>query len=370
MHSERTAALLGITLGIAFSVCFVTGILSHLIQRPPSWFTWPARPAGLYRINQGVHVATGIAAIPLLLAKLWAVYPKLFRWPPVRGVADALERLSLLPLVGGALFLLVSGWQNITLWYPWPFFFPPAHRGAAWVTMGALVVHIGAKITITRRALARPVLSATAEAPATASAGLSRRQYLTLAGLASAGLTVLTVGQTVRPLRRLALLAPRRPDVGPQGVPVNRAAAEAGVVDRARDPAYRLVVEGAGGAPLELDLAQLQALPQREASLPISCVEGWSAGARWRGVSVPELLRRAGVAEGRDVEVEVVSLEEAGLYSRSMLNTKHSGDPDTLLALELNGEPLDIDHGYPVRLIGPNRPGVLQTKWVTRMVVR
>ena len=44
-------------------------------------------------------------------------------------------------------------------------------------------------------------------------------------------------------------------------------------------------------------------------------------------------------------------------------------DPDTLLALELNGEALDLDHGYPVRLIAPDRPGVLQTKWIHRVVV-
>jgi len=40
-----------------------------------------------------------------------------------------------------------------------------------------------------------------------------------------------------------------------------------------------------------------------------------------------------------------------------------------MLALELNGAPLHIDHGFPVRLIGPNRPGVQQTKWVTSVVV-
>ena len=45
-------------------------------------------------------------------------------------------------------------------------------------------------------------------------------------------------------------------------------------------------------------------------------------------------------------------------------------DPDTLLAYEVNGETLDLDHGYPLRLIGPNRPGVMQTKWLYRMVVR
>ena len=40
----------------------------------------------LYRVTQGVHVATGLASIPLLLAKLWAVYPKLFTWPPFSSV--------------------------------------------------------------------------------------------------------------------------------------------------------------------------------------------------------------------------------------------------------------------------------------------
>jgi DMSO/TMAO reductase YedYZ molybdopterin-dependent catalytic subunit len=42
----------------------------------------------------------------------------------------------------------------------------------------------------------------------------------------------------------------------------------------------------------------------------------------------------------------------------------HWQDPLTLLALKLNGRTLDPDHGYPVRLIAPNRPGVMQTKWV------
>ncbi|HEV8628646.1 MAG TPA: molybdopterin-dependent oxidoreductase, partial [Acidimicrobiia bacterium] len=44
-------------------------------------------------------------------------------------------------------------------------------------------------------------------------------------------------------------------------------------------------------------------------------------------------------------------------------------DADTLLATHLDGEPLSPDHGFPLRLIGPGRPGVNQTKWVTRVVV-
>ncbi len=43
---------------------------------------------------------------------------------------------------------------------------------------------------------------------------------------------------------------------------------------------------------------------------------------------------------------------------------------NTLLATRVNGERLDLDHGYPLRLVGPNRPGVMQTKWVSRLVVR
>jgi DMSO/TMAO reductase YedYZ molybdopterin-dependent catalytic subunit len=180
---------------------------------------------------------------------------------------------------------------------------------------------------------------------------------------------VATVGQTVRPLQRLALLAPRRPRTGPQGVPVNKTAVGAGVLESARDRRYRLVVEGRGIAtPLVLSLDDLRALPQREATLPIACVEGWSSTATWRGVPVRDLLAMAGARPGAKVRVE--SLQVRGGYRTSPLNRLQSADPDTLLALELRGEPLHIDHGYPVRLIGPNRPGVQQTKWVSRLVVR
>ena len=83
-HSPLVAARLGLWLAVAFGLCFVTGLLSHYIQHPPGWFTWPTRPVNLYRVTQGVHVLSGVAAIPLLLAKLWSVYPRLFVRPPLR----------------------------------------------------------------------------------------------------------------------------------------------------------------------------------------------------------------------------------------------------------------------------------------------
>jgi DMSO/TMAO reductase YedYZ molybdopterin-dependent catalytic subunit len=364
LHDDRLAAILGIALGVCFTVCFVTGLVSHTLQHPPSWFTWPSRPAGLFRITQGVHVATGIGSIPLLLAKLWVVYPKLFRWPPIASVAHAVERISLIPLIGGALFQLFTGTANIAYWYrPMPFFFTVAHFWAAWITIGALIVHIGAKITTTRAVLAR------GGAPAVAPPrdGLSRRGFLGAIAATSGVMVAATVGDTLRPLNRLSVLAPRRLGVGPQGRPVNRSAAAAGVLETARDPRYRLVVDGRVERPLSLSLDELRAMPQHEAILPIACVEGWSFSARWGGVRVRDLLDRAGAR--RDAPARVESLEAFSIYGTSPLNRLQAHDRDTLLALELDGQPLALDHGYPLRLVGPNRPGVDQTKWVHRLVV-
>jgi len=367
LHRERVAAVLGLALGVCFAVSFATGLVSYTLQRPPSWVTWPPRPAGFYRISQGLHVAAGTAAVPLLLAKLWSVYPHLWGRPVVRDAAHLVERVSLVPLVGGSLFLLFTGTINVARWYsPMPFFFTVAHHWVAWITIGALVVHIGAKASVTRRALSprSPDLTLAGEA---LGGGLGRRSFLATVFASSAVLVATTVGQTVRPLRRLGLLAPRDPDLGPQGFPVNRSAVEAAVVDAARDPGWRLVVDGRVERPLQLTRSELAALAQHRATLPIACVEGWSASATWTGVRVRDLLDAAGAAPGADVLVD--SLERAGLYRRSTLNRLQAADPDTLLALQLDGEVLDVDHGYPVRLIAPNRPGVLCTKWVTHLEV-
>lgn len=371
-HDERIAAILGIALGVSFSVCFATGIYSHLAQHPPSWFQLPSRPAGLYRVTQGLHVASGIASIPLLLAKLWTVYPKLFAWPPFVSAADLVARISLLPLVGGALFMLFTGLANINLWYPWRFNFPVTHYWAAWITIGALVVHVGSKLATTRRVLRRDrtveVAAGSTVEPADSVDSVDRRRFLGVAFGTSAIVTLFTVGQTFAPLRRLALLSPRRPDTGPQGFPVNRTAAAAGVLESARATDFRLVVTGRVAREISLGLDQLRALPQHTAVLPIACVEGWSTSQTWTGVRVRDLLAMAGAAP--DASARVDSLQQRRAYRSSVLDPWQAHDPDTLLALRVNGEPLALDHGYPARLIAPNRPGVLQTKWVTRVVAR
>ena len=158
-------------------------------------------------------------------------------------------------------------------------------------------------------------------------------------------------------------MAPRIPTNGPQGFPVNQSAKAAGVLTTANDPGYRLAVTGPTGQ-LRLSLAELAALPQVTVNLPIACVEGWSASATWTGVRVRDLLARVG---GTGLAATVVSLQRNSAYATSTLDSSHAADPDTLLALDVNGEPLHPDHGYPVRLIAPNRPGAMQTKWVGQL---
>jgi DMSO/TMAO reductase YedYZ molybdopterin-dependent catalytic subunit len=365
LHDERVAAILGVALGVCFFTCFFTGLISHFAQHPLhiGLLSMPASPSWLYRWTQGLHVATGTAAIPLLLVKLWAVFPKLFAWPPVENVAHAIERASLFPLVAGSVFQLFTGLANTARWYPWKFDFPTAHYWTAWITIGALIAHIGAKMTIARRALSRE----TASAPEPEGTGLSRRGLFTATGAAVGAVTLTTVGQTFRPLSKLALLAPRRVDNGPQGFPVNKTAYGARVTALAQDAAYELRIDGKVRRRLSFSLAELHALPQHSAHLAITCVEGWSAGKDWTGVRVRDLLALAGADPGSEVVVH--SLQARGAYARSELNVMHAQHDNTLLALAVGGETLHIDHGYPARLIAPNRPGVQQTKWVARLEV-
>jgi DMSO/TMAO reductase YedYZ molybdopterin-dependent catalytic subunit len=293
---------------------------------------------------------------------LWTVFPRLLRWPPFDDVAHALERISLLPLIGGSLLLLFTGLANINGWYPFPFNFVFTHYWTAWITIGALIVHVGAKWAETWHAV-QPHARVTRGSDTGA---IERRAFLATAAGAAALVTLVTVGETVAPLRGLALLAPRRPDVGPQGFPVNRSAQAAGVTGSARDPRFVLRVEGDVRRPLALSLDDVARLPQASATLPIACVDGWSTSQRWTGVRVRDLLDMAGAREGATVTVE--SLQQRRSYRSSEIDRVQARDPDTLLATHVNGNVLHLDHGYPLRLIGPNRPGVMQTKWVTRLV--
>jgi len=307
------------------------------------------------------------------VAKLWTVYPKLWRRPLFASPAHAVERLSLVPLVGGSLMLVVGGMNDSMYVLVNPFTFTPTHYLFAWITVGALVVHVTARRKVTLQSLRRPVPTPGTDTPAdTPADGTERRRFLTTVGIAAGVVGVNYLASNVSPLHSIALLPARRADVSLQRLPVQTLAKAAGVVERATSSAYRLRVVGRVGRPLELSMSDLRALVGHTAYLPISCVQGWSVGALWRGVPVRDLLHAAGVRDFDDVVVTSIQIatRPMRMFGQTRLSHAFAMHPDTMLAMELNGARLHIDHGYPVRLIAPNRPGIMCPKWVEEVRVR
>ena len=379
LRSTAVTSRIGLVLGIAIAILFVTGLLSHYQYEPWRWLPVPAKPVWGYRLTQGVHVATGTATIPLLLFKLWSVYPNQFRFPPVRSIRHAIARVSVAILVATALVQVTTGFLNVLNWYPFAWFFPPVHRFLGYVLVGSLLLHIGVKLPDIAYGLRAKVPEADVlteipwdENPASHSnagtlpdpptPGISRRGMLAAAGAGIGVIVITSAGQTVTPLEPLGLLAARQWTKGPQGVPVNRTAEQAQVMAAATAPDW--VLEVVGPRPYALTLAELELRTVHQARLPISCVEGWSVGATWRGLSLLEIVQQAG--GNTHSRVQVLSLEAVG-YNHSFVEGPQLAV--ALLATHLNGERLDLDHGYPLRLIAPNRPGVLNTKWLARIEV-
>jgi DMSO/TMAO reductase YedYZ molybdopterin-dependent catalytic subunit len=350
----------------------------------PFAFGWPTSPSWLYALNQGLHVTVGVVAVPLLLAKLWSVVPRLFAWPPVRGIAHAIERLSTLALVAGAIFEFVTGILNIQLFYPWHFNFVVAHYYGAWVFVAALITHVAVKLPVVARAwrergMLAPLRAGLAEtraepyepgglaAPQPDPPTLSRRGLLALVGSASGGLLVVTAGQSLGgPLREVALLAPRGHSIigsGPNGFPVNKTAVTAGISRSATGVAWRLQLAGVDHRALSR--VQLLAMEQHDEDLPIACVEGWSTTQRWSGVRLRDLAELVGAQSHSVLHVE--SLQAHGVLRKAALGPAQHHDERALLALRVNGADLSLDHGFPARVVVPALPGVHCTKWVASL---
>ncbi|MDI3402238.1 molybdopterin-dependent oxidoreductase [Streptomyces cavernicola] len=400
VRGPRFTSVLGLVLLAGMSVLFVTGLLSYAAYNPDLsqvndqtpdkgllgfyLFAWPTDPHWLYRLTQGVHVTLGLALVPVLLAKLWSVVPRLFALPPVRSLAHALERLSLLLLVGGALFEFVTGILNVQLDYAFPGSFYPLHLYGAWVFLAAFLAHVVLKLPAALRNVRalragleegeeQQAVSGTLLAPDPDPPTMSRRGAFWLVGGGSAVLFGTSVGRSFDgPLRETAVLSPHggpEPGTGPNGFQINKTAAYVGIDPREAAPeAWRLVVTGRSGT-VRLSLAELRRLPLHSAALPIACVEGWSTADQWwRGVRLRDLAALVGYDGPEDPpDVLVDSLQRRGAFRRAALRGNQVGDARSLLALDVNGEPLSADHGRPARVIVPAAPGVLNTKWVTRL---
>lgn len=411
-RNARTAVVIGRLLGAAFLLCFATGLYSHFLQDPLPWMTFPTRPVWLYQVTQGIHITAGIACFPLLFAKLHAVFPELFRTPPVTSFWHFLERASIALFVAASLVQITIGLLNTYQFYSlFGFSFRHTHYALSFVVIGSLAVHIAVKLPIIarvwrardaldddgqvrelepnpdaqldipdelRRRTGEPQTGGVtgrlfawidrepAPAPPDSRARLSRRAFLTTVGVASGVMVVLTAGQSFRALDGLNVFAPRKNDVGPQGLPVNRTAKAAGVLESAVSPDWRLRVVS-GTRSRELDYAALAALPQYESVLPIACVEGWSQYATWRGPRLADVMDLVNAPHNATVRIQ--SLQTNSSYGTTTMQPEFVRDELTLVALQLGGEILHIDHGYPARIIAPARPGVLQTKWLSSLEV-
>ncbi|MDV6260483.1 molybdopterin-dependent oxidoreductase [Rhodococcoides yunnanense] len=385
-------SLFGAVLLVALPIVIVTGLLSYSAYGPQfgqarpgavGWlrlpfFDWPTNPAWLYQLTQGLHVGLGLIIVPLVIAKLWSVMPKLVELPPVRSPAHALERLSLLALVGGLLFEIVTGVLNIQYDYVFGFDFYAAHYFGAWVFIAGFLVHLGLKLPLMWRTLLSESLmdvlrarnEAATDAPTTT---MNRRGAIGLVAAGMGFVAVLTVGQTVGGvLRKAAILLPRGRSYGngPNDFQINRTAEAAGITEAQTGADWQLSISSAAddAVPVVLTRGRLLSMSQRTAELPIACVEGWSTTQTWTGVPLAELAALAGVPAPRSAEI--TSVEQNGPFTRAVLQGNQAVHPDSLLALKVNGVDLSLDHGYPARVIVPALPGVHNTKWVSSIVFR
>jgi DMSO/TMAO reductase YedYZ molybdopterin-dependent catalytic subunit len=350
---------------------------------------WPTGPAWLYALNQGLHIVTGLAVIPLLLVKLWSVIPQLWEWPPVRSLAHGLERFNLFLLVGSSLFLISSGVLNIQYYYVFSFNFLVGHYYAAWIFVASFAFHVATKLTKVRRSfrdqgVLRPLRAGrreTAAEPAPSEeeypstpvrpseATVSRRGLLGAVGFATIGLGLFGYLQTVDgPLRRFGLFTPRTQLLGdgPNDFQINQPFESTGLRSEQVGPEWRLTLEGR--RTVRLSREQLLAMPQTTEELPIACVEGWSTTQTWTGVRLSALARLADATGAASVEVD--SVETGNPFAFTALRGAQIEDDQSLLALRVNGADLSLDHGFPARVIVPALPGVHNTKWVGRMTFR
>jgi DMSO/TMAO reductase YedYZ molybdopterin-dependent catalytic subunit len=124
---------------------------------------------------------------------------------------------------------------------------------------------------------------------------------------------------------------------------------------------WKLKVHGRVKDPYQLDYAALLKLPQTELEADVHCVTGWSVlGARFKGVRVADLADQAGV----DGDVRHVVFEAAHGYTANVPLDEATA-PNVMLTYRMNGKPLAVAHGAPVRGLVPDLYFWKSAKWIT-----
>jgi DMSO/TMAO reductase YedYZ molybdopterin-dependent catalytic subunit len=133
---------------------------------------------------------------------------------------------------------------------------------------------------------------------------------------------------------------------------------------------WRVVIDGLVARPLSLGLAQLARLPQRVQITRHDCVEGWSAIGQWHGPQLGPILRAAGLLPAaRFLVFHCADRFGAAPYYES-IDLVDAFHPQTILALRLNGRPLPVANGAPVRLRVERQLGYKHAKFIERIEAR
>jgi DMSO/TMAO reductase YedYZ molybdopterin-dependent catalytic subunit len=124
---------------------------------------------------------------------------------------------------------------------------------------------------------------------------------------------------------------------------------------------FRLKVHGLCKTPFEVDYAGLLKLPQVTKAVDVHCVTGWSMlGGQWKGVQIATLAELAGVTG----DARHVIFEAAHGYTTNVRLAEATAD-GALVTYRLNGKPLALDHGAPVRGLVPDLYFWKSAKWIT-----
>ncbi len=135
---------------------------------------------------------------------------------------------------------------------------------------------------------------------------------------------------------------------------------------------WRLTIDGDVGRTVHFTYRQLLAMPMIERDITLACVSNpvggpYAGGARWLGVRLADLLKRAGPGTGE--ADQILSTDVGGMTISTPLDAATDGR-DAMIAVGMNGQPLPAEHGYPARMVVPGLYGFISaTKWITRMTL-